>query len=83
MASQEAFQDFALPLPTGRSPAMNGGDEARIRRAIRQIINWSRSPDGHADVQYVFDLLGYLSPAAQAIVEDEVASVLAELVGSV
>jgi|GEM_PF-2948513 len=78
-----AFEELVVAVPVGRSPAMSVGDEAKIRRAIRQIIHWSRAPGERAEVQYVFDLLGYLSPAAQVIVEDEVASVLAELVGSV
>jgi hypothetical protein len=58
-------------------------DEARIRRAIRQIISSCHLSDGHAEMQCVFDLLGYLSPEAQVIVDDEVAHTFAELVGSI
>lgn len=62
---------------------VRASDEARIRRAIRQIISSCRLNDGHAEMQYVFDLLGYLSPEAQVIVDDEVAHTFAELVGSI
>ncbi|HEX5417970.1 MAG TPA: hypothetical protein VFZ25_20115 [Chloroflexota bacterium] len=64
-------------------PPVRAIDEARIRRAIRQLISSCRLDDGRAEMQYVFDLLGYLSPEAQVIVDDEVAHTFAELVGSI
>ncbi|HEX5417481.1 MAG TPA: hypothetical protein VFZ25_17600 [Chloroflexota bacterium] len=57
--------------------------EESLRRAIRHVIQSSRSADPRADVECVFDLLVFLRPDAQAVVEDETACTLAELLGSV
>lgn len=57
--------------------------EERLRRAIRHLIQCARSEDGRADVEHVFTLLAYLRPDLQAIIEDETASTLAELIGTV
>ena len=57
--------------------------EERLRRAIRHLIQSSRSEDRRADVEHVFDLIAFLRPDAQAVVEDETACTLAELVGSI
>jgi hypothetical protein len=57
--------------------------EERIRRAVRYAIQSSHTGDGRIDCQHVFDLLAYLRPEAQAIVEDEVGSALAELIASI
>ncbi len=56
--------------------------EERLRRAIRHVIQSSRSEDRRADVEHVFDLIAFLRPDVRGIVEDETASTLAELVGS-
>jgi len=66
-----------------RPRTLSAADETRIRRAIRHLIQCSRSQDERVDVQYAFDLLGYLPPTVRAILEDEAAHTLAELVGSV
>jgi len=57
--------------------------EQRLRRAVRHLIQSSRSEDRRADVEHVFDLIAFLRPDVLAIVEDETACTLAELVGSV
>jgi len=57
--------------------------EERLRRAIRHVIQSSRSEDRRADVECVFDLIAFLRPDVQAIVENETACTLAELVGSI
>lgn len=57
--------------------------EECLRRAVRHVIQSSRSADPRADVDRVFDLITFLRPEAQAIVEDETACTLAELVGSI
>ncbi len=60
---------------------MTRKDEERIRRAIRYFVRCSRTQDGQPGFEYVFDLLPYLRPEAGAVVEDETARALAELVG--
>lgn len=57
--------------------------EECLRRAVRHVIQSSRSEDRRADVERVFDLIAFLRPDVQAIVEDETAHALAELVGSI
>ncbi|MGH2458199.1 MAG: hypothetical protein ACRDIY_04960 [Chloroflexota bacterium] len=57
--------------------------EERLRRAVRHVIQSSRSEDPRADVERVFDLIAFLQPDAQAVVEDETAITLAELIGSI
>ena len=56
--------------------------EERIRRAVRHVVRSARSADARADVQHVFDLLDFLRPEARAVVDDEAALTLAELLGS-
>jgi len=57
--------------------------EECLRRAVRHVIQSSRSEDRRADVERVFDLIAFLRPDVQAIVEDETACTLAELIGSI
>lgn len=57
------------------------GDEQRIRRVIRCVIERAHLGTGQCDVQCVFDLLPYLRAEAAAIVEDEAVHTLAEIVG--
>ena len=63
--------------------AMTREHEERLRRAVRHVIQSSRSEDRRADVERVFDLMAFLLPDALAIVENETACTLAELVGSI
>lgn len=56
--------------------------EERIRRAVRHVVRCARSEDGRADVQSVFDLLDFLVPEVRALVEDEAALTLSDLMGS-
>ena len=60
---------------------MTGRHDARIRRAIRYVIQCSRDNEGNDDLAGIFDLIPYLKPEAEAVVEDETAQTLAELVG--
>jgi hypothetical protein len=60
---------------------MTARDEARIRRAIRYVIQCSREHEGNDDLTGIFDLIPYLQPEAGMVVEDETAQTLAELVG--
>jgi hypothetical protein len=60
---------------------MTARDEARIRRAIRYVIRRSRENEGDDDLIGIFDLIPYLKPEAEVVVEDEAARTLAELVG--
>lgn len=74
-----------MPRDVGspREPrAMAREHEERLRRAIRHVIQSSRSEDRRADVDRVFDLIAFLRPDVQAVVEHETACTLAELVGS-
>jgi Holliday junction resolvase-like predicted endonuclease len=70
----------ASDLPGAK--AITREHEERLRRAIRHVIRSSRSEDRRADVEHVFDLIAFLRPDVQAIVEHETACTLAELVGS-
>lgn len=56
-------------------------DETCLRRAIRHVVVCSRAGGEVDDLQYVFDLLHFLRPDARAIVEDETARTLADVVG--
>ena len=67
----------------GWTQPVRAGDEVRIRRAIRHLISACHLNDGRAEMQYVVDLLGYLSPEARVIVDDEIAHTFAELIGSI
>jgi hypothetical protein len=60
---------------------MTARDEARIRRAIHYLVQSSRENDGLDDLIGIFSLIPYLMPEAEAIVEDETAQTLAELLG--
>jgi len=62
-----APRDVGSPSRPGAT-AMTRGREACLRRA---------------DVERVFDLIAFLRTDAQAIVEDETACTLADLVGSI
>ena len=57
--------------------------EECLRRAVRHVIQSSRSEDRRADVERVFDLIAFLRPDVQAVVEDETACALADLIGSI
>jgi hypothetical protein len=76
------FSTAERQILNGSPPAMTVADEKRIRSATRLLIQRSRGPEAGVDVQYVFDLLSYLQPEARAIVDDEAARTLAELIGS-
>lgn len=72
------------PFPSElRNPAMTPEREDRLRRAVRHVIQSSRSEDQRADVERVFDLLAFLSPEVRVLVEDETAITLGELFGSI
>jgi hypothetical protein len=60
---------------------MTAQDEARIRRAIRYLVQSSREHDGLDDLIGIFSLIPYLMPEAEAVVNDETAQTLAELLG--
>ena len=75
-------RDVGSPSRPGAT-AMTREREACLRRAVRHVIQSSRSEDRRADVERVFDLIAFLRPDAQAIFEDETACTLAELVGSI
>jgi hypothetical protein len=64
-----------------RVVGMTARDEARIRRAIRYVIQSSRENEGNDDLTGIFNLLPYLKPEAEAVVADETARTLAELFG--
>lgn len=66
-----------------RAVAMTPEREDRLRRAVRHVIQSSRSEDQRADVAHVFDLLAFLPPELQALVEEETAITLGELYGSI
>jgi hypothetical protein len=66
-----------------RARPMTREREECLRRAVRHVIQSSRSEDRRADVERVFDLIAFLRPDVQAIVEDETASTLADLIGSI
>jgi hypothetical protein len=57
--------------------------EERLRRAVRHVIQSAHSDDRRADVEHVFDLIAFLLPEARAVVEDETACTLSELMGSI
>lgn len=67
-----------------RGSAMGGcllaSDEQQIRRVIRHVITYARLGAEQCDVQYFFDLLPYLRDDAAAIIADEAARTLAEIV---
>lgn len=63
--------------------AMTQDHEERLRRAVRHLVQAARSDDRRADVERVFDLIAFLPPDAQAVVEDETACTLSELYGSI
>ena len=71
-----------FPREPGARPMTREHEEC-LRRAVRHVIQSSRSEDRRADVERVFDLIAFLRPDVQAIVEDETACTLAELIGSI
>lgn len=70
------------PGEPGAKP-MTREHEEHLRRAIRHVIQSARSEDRRADVEHVFNLIAFLRPDLQAIIEDETACTLAELIGTV
>jgi hypothetical protein len=74
-------RDNILAIRERERPAITEADELRIRRAIRFVVEYSRQDvDGLS--QYVFDLVNFLPPHVQVIVEDEVACTFAHLIGT-
>jgi hypothetical protein len=74
-------RDSILAMRARDRSVITEADELRIRRAIRVVVEHSRA-DGDGLSQYVFDLVNFLPPHVQVIVEDEVACTFAHLIGT-
>jgi hypothetical protein len=57
-------------------------DEERIRRAIRHAVRSTRGHDLDFHIEYVLDLVPYLSEAARMIAREEATLTLSELIGA-